>query len=249
MDGLNLPVKKLPHPTKLTKMPAILSPKSSDLREVGGVVASRPSAPNRLPNGYIASMATIDTHPKRTRATTRIVTLTALLVIVFWIVLRILGREVLSDSDFGVWTGAWTPNTSQWMLDPYTFSHLLHGIFLYWLLLSTRRWLSLGSRFLIASLIEAAWEILENSPIVIDRYRTATASLDYYGDSILNSTFDLLAAMAGFWLAWKCNWKWVLALVIAIELLCAYFVHDNLTLNILMLFYPSEAIKAWQLGQ
>ena len=89
----------------------------------------------------------------------------------------------------------------------------------------------------------------QNSPIIIDRYRTATASLDYYGDSILNSTFDVIAAMAGFWLAWKVNWKWVLLLVVAIELLCSYSVRDTLTLNLLMLVYPSEAIKQWQLGK
>ena len=78
-----------------------------------------------MPEGYIASMTTIDSHPDRKRATTRIAALTALLVIVFWVVLRMLGREVLSDSDFGVWTGAWTPNTSQWMFDPYTFCGIL----------------------------------------------------------------------------------------------------------------------------
>ena len=110
-----------------------------------------------------------------------------------------------------------------------------------------RRRLSVGSRFLLASIVEAGWEILENTPLVIDRYRAATASLNYYGDSILNSTFDLLAAMLGFWIAWKLNWKWALALVVAIELLLAYSVRDNLTLNILMLFYPVESIKQWQL--
>jgi hypothetical protein len=135
------------------------------------------------------------------------------------------------------------------MTDPYTFSHLLHGIFFYWLLAPLRRWLSVGARFLAASLIEACWEVLENSPFIIDRYRTATASLDYYGDTILNSTFDVLAAMVGFWIAWKYSWKWVLLLVVAIELLCLFFVRDNLTLNILMLFCPSETIKQWQLGQ
>ena len=92
-------------------------------------------------------------------------------------------------------------------------------------------------------------EILENTPLVIDRYRVATASLEYYGDSILNSTFDLIAAMIGFWLAWRYDWKWVLLFVVAIELLLAYFISDNLTLNILMLFYPLESIKQWQLAR
>ena len=91
-------------------------------------------------------------------------------------------------------------------------------------------------------------EVSENSPVVIDRYRAATASLDYYGDSILNSTCDLAAAMIGFWIATKLNWRWVLAFVVAVELVSLYFIRDNLTLNILMLIYPSESIKAWQMG-
>ena len=173
----------------------------------------------------------------------------ALLFVGFWITLKLLGRQFLSDSGFGVWTGAWSPNTSQWVVDPYTFSHVLHGVIFYWCLLPARRWLGVPWRFAIASLIEAAWEITENSPMVIDRYRAATASLDYYGDSILNSTFDLIAAMLGFWVAWKFNWKWVLLAAVAIELACAYFVRDNLTLNVIMLIRPSEAIKEWQMGK
>jgi hypothetical protein len=181
--------------------------------------------------------------------TQRLLIASLLLLLGFWLVLWLLGRQVTSDSGFGIWTGAWTENTSQWVADPYTFSHVLHGIFFYWLLLPLQRRLSVGSRFVIASLIEAGWEILENTPFVIDRYRAATASLNYYGDSMLNSTFDLLAAMIGFWLAWKFNWKWVLLGVVAIELLLAYLVRDNLTLNIVMLFYPLEGIKEWQLAR
>ena len=176
-----------------------------------------------------------------------VASLIVLLVAGFWIGLRLEGREFLSDSGFGAWTGGWTQNTSQWITDPYTFSHLLHGIFLYWLLLPTRRWLNVGSRFLIASLLEASWEILENSPFIIDRYRAATASLDYYGDTILNSTFDLIAAMAGFWLARKFDWKWMLLLVVTIEILSICLVRDSLALNILMLVHPFESIKQWQL--
>jgi hypothetical protein len=167
----------------------------------------------------------------------------------FWLVLWLLGRQLTSDSGFGIWTGAWTENTSQWVADPYTFSHVLHGIFFYWLLLPLRGRLAVWPRFMIASLIEAGWEILENTPLVIDRYRAATASLEYYGDSILNSTFDLVAAMLGFWLAWKYDWRWVLLCVVGVELVLAYLVRDNLTLNILMLFYPLESIKEWQMAR
>jgi hypothetical protein len=179
------------------------------------------------------------------RAAAPVVVLLAL----FWGVLWLLGRQFVSDVGVGLWTGAWTKQTSQWIFDPYSTSHVLHGILFFWFLWPFRGWLSLRARFLVASLIEAGWEILENSPLIIDRYRTATASLDYYGDSILNSTFDLAAAMAGFWLAYKLRWKWTLALVVAVELTMLYFVRDNLTLNVLMLFYPSPMIKEWQMAQ
>ncbi len=167
-------------------------------------------------------------------------------VALFDVTLRLMGRQFLSDSGFGLWTGAWTHNTSQWIADPYTASHVLHGIFFYWLLLPWRNQLSVKSRFAIAVMVEMGWELLENSPPVINHYRTATASLEYYGDSILNSTFDLLAAMVGFWLAWRIDWKWLIVAVLLVELLMLYFVRDNLFLNILMLIYPLDAIKAWQ---
>jgi hypothetical protein len=170
------------------------------------------------------------------------------LFVSFWLALWFMGRQFISDSGFGIWTGAWTKDTSQWMADPYTLTHLLHGILFYWLLLPLQRWLTVRSRFIIASLIEAGWEIVENTPFVIDRYRAATASLEYYGDSILNSTFDLLIAMLGFWLASRYDWRWMLLVVVTIELLLALLIRDNLTLNILMLFFPLDSIKQWQLG-
>ena len=197
---------------------------------------------------YIARMAADETSEPRSLERVCLVSLIAFLLVALWLVEWLLGRELLSDSGFGVWTGAWTHQTSQWLMDPYTFSHVLHGFLLYYLLQPTRRLLSVKSRFLVASLIEASWEILENTPFVIDRYRDATAAIDYYGDSILNSMFDLIAAMAGFWAASKYHWKCILTLAVMIELLCLFFVRDNLTLNVLMLLNPSEAIKQWQLG-
>lgn len=177
----------------------------------------------------------------------RVVGAVVLLLVVFGVVLRLMGRELLSDSAFGVWTGARTRNTSQWMADPYTFSHVLHGILFFGLLLPVARWLSLRGRFLVASLWEACWEVVENTPYVIDRYRTATASLDYYGDSIMNSTCDLAAAMVGFWLAARLGWKWMLPLVLVIELSMLVLIRDNLTLNVWMLLYPTEAVRQWQM--
>ncbi len=161
----------------------------------------------------------------------------------------LMGRELVSDSGLGLWTGAWTRNTSQWIADPYSTSHILHGVFFYWMLLPFAPWLSAPARLIAATALEASWEILENSPIIIERYRANTASLDYYGDSIVNSMCDTLCAILGFWLAWRFGWKWMIALIVAVELAMLYFVRDNLTLNILMLVHPSEAIKAWQTGK
>lgn len=162
--------------------------------------------------------------------------------------LWLMGRQFISDAGFGLWTGAWTKQTSQWIVDPYSTSHVLHGVFFYWLLLPLARWVPLSGRVLIAVMIESGWELLENSPIIIERYRANTASLDYFGDSILNSNCDILCALFGFWLAWRFGWKWMIALILAVELLMLIFVRDNLTLNILMLIHPSEAIKSWQMG-
>lgn len=173
--------------------------------------------------------------------------ITSIVTLLFFVaVLFLMGREFLSDSGFGVWTGGWTQDTSQWMADPYSFSHVLHGIIFFWALLLFRKKLSIGVRFLVALLIEVGWEILENTPLIINRYRAATASLDYYGDSILNSFFDVVFCILGFWLAAKLPWKIMLVIVIAIELAMLATIRDNLTLNVLMLLWPIEAIKTWQ---
>lgn len=171
-----------------------------------------------------------------------------LLLLVVDVALWLMGRRFLSESGFGLWTGAWTSDTSQWMIDPYSTSHVLHGVFFYWLLLPLARWVPTPWRLIAAMAIESGWELLENSPIIIERYRANTASLDYFGDSILNSNCDILCALFGFWLAWRFGWKWMIALILVIELAMLYFVRDNLTLNVLMLFHPSEAIKTWQMG-
>jgi Protein of unknown function (DUF2585) len=143
---------------------------------------------------------------------------------------------------------AWGNESSQNFIDPYTTSHILHGILFYAALVVIARKLALQWRLLLAIGIEIGWELLENSPIVINRYRSATASLGYTGDTILNSTSDVLFMMFGFWLAAKLPWKWTLAIVIAVELLMLAAYRDNLTLNVLMLLYPVATIKTWQMG-
>ena len=141
-----------------------------------------------------------------------------------------------------------SPENSQHLTDWYTFSHIIHGVGLYALLWLAARRLPRGARFVLAVLLEATWEVFENTPFVIDRYRAATISLDYYGDSIINSMSDIVSMMLGFWIARRVP-VWIsVGLVIVLEVMVALIIRDNLTLNILMLIHPFEAIKRWQLG-
>jgi len=138
---------------------------------------------------------------------------------------------------------------SQHLTDWYTYSHVLHGIIFYWLLsVFSRGHLSVAARLVIAVCIEGAWEIFENSPFVINRYRAVTISRDYYGDSIINSVGDMAAMMVGFLLASRLP-AWVMvALLIAVEVVMLVLIRDNLTLNIIMLVHPIDAIRVWQGG-
>jgi Protein of unknown function (DUF2585) len=137
---------------------------------------------------------------------------------------------------------------SQHISDWYTPSHVIHGIAFYALLWLVARRLPVGARFVLAVLIEAAWEVFENTPFVINRYRAATIALDYDGDSIINSVSDIVAMMVGFWIARRSPIWFSVAFVVAMETGVALAIRDNLTLNIIMLLWPVEAIKQWQMG-
>ncbi|MCP4380220.1 MAG: DUF2585 family protein [Hyphomicrobiales bacterium] len=137
---------------------------------------------------------------------------------------------------------------SQHIIDWYTPSHIVHGFFFYFILWLVARQRSLGIRALIAVLIEAAWEIIENTPWIINRYREVTVSADYVGDTVLNSVFDVVAMLVGFVLAARLPVWLSILLAIVLELAAAWAVRDNLTLNVIMLIYPSDAILAWQAG-
>jgi hypothetical protein len=160
-----------------------------------------------------------------------------------------MGRSPLGpDGKIGLWEGnIWSSECSQRLLDPYSLSHIAHGILFYSLLWTLGRKIPLRPRLTVAVLLEAGWELLENSPIIINRYRQETMALGYDGDSIVNSISDILMMMFGFLLAHRLRpWLTVLLLV-GMEVGCLLWIRDNLTLNVIMLVHPVQAIKTWQM--
>ncbi len=165
-----------------------------------------------------------------------------------WLLLD--GRQAFpSSGHVQLWyDDPWGPEGSQHLFDWYSPSHLIHGILFYaalWLVVPR---LALRWRFLLAVVVECAWELVENSDAVIERYRTATASKDYLGDSVLNSVMDVLCMAVGFWLARRLPVWASVALVLGFEALTTWLIRDGLALNVLMLLWPVEAVRDWQVG-
>ena len=184
------------------------------------------------------------TRPKRAAAA-------ALLILVATAaILLLMGRPpICTCGSIELWVGeANSSKTSQMLSDWYSASHIVHGLLFYaglWLLF--RKW-PIETRFLMALLIEASWEIVENTPLVINRYREETAALGYTGDSVLNSMSDIAMMTLGFLIARKLPTWAAILVVIVLELIPLIAIRDNLTLNIWMLLAPNEALKSWQSG-
>ena len=169
-----------------------------------------------------------------------------LLIVFMSIVLWYMGRVPwCACKTLVLWKGeAWSSHTSQHFLDPYSFSHVQHGIIFFFVLYLVKA--HSRYQFWVAALLEIGWEILENSSFIINRYRSVTASLDYFGDSIANSVGDVLSCLLGFYIASKIPWRITVGLYIFVEILMLLTIRDCLTLNVLMLIWPIDAIKAWQ---
>jgi len=162
-----------------------------------------------------------------------------------------MGRKLWGISGTpGLWSGdIWSSHNSQFLFDPYTFTHITHGVLLYAVLTLAFKTLPVSTRLLLAVGLESVWEVFENTTLVIERYRAETISLNYYGDSIVNSMGDILACMIGFILASRLP-KRVTALgAVGLEILLVVWTRDNLALNLVMLIHPSRAIRIWQIGR
>jgi Protein of unknown function (DUF2585) len=161
-----------------------------------------------------------------------------------------MGRNLICTcGTIDLWVGARdSPKTSQMLADWYSLSHIVHGLLFYSALWLVARRCPVEWRFLIAMLIEASWEVIENTPMVIDRYRATTAALGYSGDSIVNSLSDVLMMALGFLIARKLPVRTAILLLILLELVPLYVIRDNLTLNVIALIAPNHAIQAWQGG-
>ncbi len=198
-----------------------------------------------------ASALCIDARPM-TIARTHIVAATAIIAaqaLALWL----MGHPLICKCGYvSLWHfDVMSAENSQQLIDWYTPSHLIHGFLFYFLLWLLSRWvpMSLGARLVLAVAMEASWEVIENTDFVINHYREATVSLDYYGDSVINSVMDTLFMVAGFFLAaWMPVWLTV-TIAVALELFVGAMIRDNLTLNILMFVWPTDTVLQWQQGR
>jgi hypothetical protein len=173
-----------------------------------------------------------------------------LAVIASVVALNIQGRVWwCQQGDYVPWSWlTYSAHNSQHFIDPYTFTHILHGVLEFWILGLIFKKMPLAWRLAIAVGIECTWEVAENTNTVIERYRAVTISLDYFGDSIINSLADILSCAAGFLIAYKLKFWRSLVFFLLTEIILIFWIRDSLLINIIMLIYPIEGIKAWQTG-
>lgn len=174
----------------------------------------------------------------------------AAVVVVTVIILVSQGRVLWCQvGDYSPWAwDIWSSHNSQHVIDPYSFTHILHGVLEFWLIGLVFRRVPLAWRLVIAVFIESTWEAVENSAYMIERYRAVTISLDYFGDSIINSIADIFCCATGFVIAYKLKFWKSLALFVATEAVLLLTIRDSLILNLIMLFHPIEEIKSWQMA-
>jgi hypothetical protein len=183
--------------------------------------------------------------PGRTLPTTAWI---AAIVVAMAGVLLAMGREPICTCGYvKLWHGVvFSAENSQHLTDWYSFTHVVHGLAFFALLWLTARRATIRLRAILATVMEATWEVIENTDFIINRYREVTISLDYFGDSVINSVFDVGAMLVGFLLARRLPVAAAAALAIGLEAALAWAIRDNLTINILMLLYPLDAVRTWQ---
>lgn len=175
----------------------------------------------------------------------------AIVLLLMALLLWVEGRFLFcSCGVFRVWSGdTCSASNSQQLFDPYSFTHVLHGVALFWLVALVARRLTPAWQLWLALALEAAWEVFENTPFVIERYRAETAALGYTGDTIVNSYGDLACALVGFLVARQLGAVRAVIVFLVLELILVLWIHDSLLLQLLMLIHPVEAIKHWQMCQ
>lgn len=192
---------------------------------------------------------TIQYNTRMVQSARWMVIVTVLILIAHAALLYFMGQPLMYEGGYiKIWHGAsvLTPENSQHLFDWYAFSHIIHGFLFYAGCTLVFPRLSLGTRLLMALAIESGWELFENTDMIIQRYREQALAQGYFGDSIVNSTGDMIAALVGFVIAWRVPLLLSVIVVILLEVVALYAIRDSLTLNIIQLIQPIDAIGAWQ---